>query len=160
MRLGDGVLGDIWPPEQRGKAISIYSFAPLLGPALGPIDGGFINQSTTWRWSFYSTSIVDGIVGFLGIFLLQETYAPYLLHKRAERLRKETGDSALYSASERPEKTLGALLGISLTRPIKLSTQVIIQALSMYMAFLYDLTSPPSPRFGQQFSTSPLALGR
>ena len=141
MQLGDGVLGDIWPPEQRGKAISIYSLAPLLGPALGPIAGGFITQNTTWRWSFHSTSIVDGIVCFLGIFLLQETYGPYLLRKRAEKRRKETGNQALYSASERPEKTLGALLKTSLSRPlILLSTQVIIQVLSIYMAFIYGVS--------------------
>ena len=35
LAIGGGVLSDSWHPEQRGKAISIYSLAPLLGPAIG-----------------------------------------------------------------------------------------------------------------------------
>lgn len=35
LAIGGGVLSDTFPPEQRGKAISIYSLAPLLGPAIG-----------------------------------------------------------------------------------------------------------------------------
>jgi MFS family permease len=50
LAIGGAVLGDCFPPDQRGRAISIYSLAPLLGPAIGPIAGGFISQNTTWRW--------------------------------------------------------------------------------------------------------------
>jgi hypothetical protein len=35
LALGGGVLSDCWRAEERGKAISIYSLAPLLGPAVG-----------------------------------------------------------------------------------------------------------------------------
>lgn len=34
-----GVLSDCFHAEQRGRAISIYSLMPLLGPAIGPIAG-------------------------------------------------------------------------------------------------------------------------
>ncbi|CBX94957.1 hypothetical protein LEMA_P113720.1 [Plenodomus lingam JN3] len=44
-----GLLSDCFHTEQRGLAISIYSLAPLLRPAIGPIAGGFIAQNTTWR---------------------------------------------------------------------------------------------------------------
>ena len=37
LALGGGVLSDCWRAEERGKAISIYSLAPLLGPALGKL---------------------------------------------------------------------------------------------------------------------------
>lgn len=30
--------------------MSIYTLAPLAGPALGPIAGGFITENTSWRW--------------------------------------------------------------------------------------------------------------
>lgn len=30
--------------------MSIYTLAPLAGPALGPIAGGFIAENTSWRW--------------------------------------------------------------------------------------------------------------
>jgi multidrug resistance protein len=51
LALGGGVLSDLFTAEERGKAISIYSLAPLLGPAVGPIAGGFITEKTTWRVS-------------------------------------------------------------------------------------------------------------
>jgi MFS family permease len=49
-QVGGGVLGDIWRTEERGKAIAIYSLAPLLGPVVGPICGGWIAERSTWRW--------------------------------------------------------------------------------------------------------------
>ena len=49
LAIGGGVLSDLFRPEERGRAISIYSLGPLLGPAVGPIAGGFITEKTTWR---------------------------------------------------------------------------------------------------------------
>lgn len=49
LAIGGGLLSDCFHTEQRGLAISIYSLAPLLRPAIGPIAGGFIAQNTTWR---------------------------------------------------------------------------------------------------------------
>ena len=37
VKLGGGVLSDCWRAEERGKAIAIYSLAPFIGPAVGPI---------------------------------------------------------------------------------------------------------------------------
>src|SRR5271167_3104566 len=90
LALGGGVLSDLFTAEERGKAISIYSLAPLLGPAVGPIAGGFIAENTTWRWVFWSTSIVDAGIQILGIFFLRETYPPSLLSVKAKKMRKET----------------------------------------------------------------------
>src|SRR5450432_2751837 len=59
LAIGGGVLSDLFRAEERGRAISIYSLAPLLGPALGPIAGGFISENTTWRWVFWATTIAD-----------------------------------------------------------------------------------------------------
>lgn len=48
----DGVLGDIWSPDQRGAAIVGYAMAVVGGPILGPIVGGAIVQSYLgWRWT-------------------------------------------------------------------------------------------------------------
>lgn len=73
VQVGGGVLGDMFQPEERGKALAIYSLAPLLGPALGPIAGAWIAELTTWRWCFWSTTIADALVQLFGIFALQES---------------------------------------------------------------------------------------
>jgi hypothetical protein len=44
LAIGGGILADCFNPEQRGRAIGIYSLAPLIGPAAGPIAGGFITE--------------------------------------------------------------------------------------------------------------------
>lgn len=140
LALGGGVLSDSWRAEERGRAISIYSLAPLLGPAIGPIAGGFITQNTTWRWAFYATSIADGVVQVLGYFFLRETYPPKLLHLKAEKLRKETGNAALHTAYEHPDRSFAKTMERSLIRPFRLlGTQPIVQVLAIYMAYLYGL---------------------
>lgn len=140
LAIGGGVLSDLFTAEERGKAISIYSLAPLLGPAVGPIAGGYIAERTTWRWVFYATTIADGLIQFVGLFYLQETYAPVLLIRKKNRLIKETGNTALHTEYERPDRTVMKTLQTSLTRPFKLlATQPIVQVLAIYMAYIYGL---------------------
>ena len=119
LALGGGVLGDCWKADERGRAISIYSLAPLLGPAIGPIAGGFITQDTTWRWAFYAVSIADAVIQLSGILFLKETYPPKLLHVRANKLRKETGNAALHTEYEDPERSFTNIMERALVRPFK-----------------------------------------
>ena len=109
-------------------------------PAVGPIAGGFISEHTTWRWAFHATSIADALIQISGLFFLRETYAPKILHVKANKLRKETGNSDLHTEFEHPERSLANVLKESLVRPFKLlGTQLIVQALAVYMAYLYGL---------------------
>jgi multidrug resistance protein len=140
LAIGGGVLSDLFTADQRGKAVGIYSLAPLLGPAVGPIAGGFITENTTWRWVFYATTIADGLIQVMGLFFLQETYPPVLLHRKKKQLIKDTGNEALHTEYDHPDRTVMKTLQISFTRPFKLlGTQVIIQVLAVYMAYLYGL---------------------
>ncbi|KAF2177040.1 MFS general substrate transporter [Zopfia rhizophila CBS 207.26] len=140
LAIGGGTLSDLFYPEQRGRAISIYSLAPLLGPAIGPIAGGFISQNTTWRWCFYSTSIFTAVVQCFGVFFLQETYAPKLLAWKRDKLRKETGNMELHTEYDNPDRTLPKTLKVAFQRPFRLlGTQPIVQVLACYMAYLYGL---------------------
>jgi len=112
----------------------------LLGPAVGPIAGGFIAENTTWRWVFWATSIVDVGIQILGLFFLRETYPPKLLGIKAKKLRKETGNEALHTEWETTDRTLWKVLRVALVRPFRLlGTQPIVQALAVYMAYLYGL---------------------
>lgn len=133
-------MSDCFRAEERGRAVSIYSLAPLLGPAVGPIAGGFIAENTTWRWCFYSTSILTGVIQFIGLFILQETYGPTLLHRKAKKLRKETQDPSWHTEYEDANRTFTSLLSTSLRRPfILLATQPIVQVLALFMAYIYGL---------------------
>lgn len=120
LALGGGVLSDLFTADDRGKAISIYSLAPLLGPAIGPIAGGFIAENTTWRWVFYATTIADAVIQIIGLFFLQETFPPVLLERKKNKLLKETGNQDLHTEWDVPDRSLAKTLTISLTRPFKL----------------------------------------
>lgn len=49
----------------------------ILGPALGPLVGGYIDQYLGWRWIFYIKTIFGGVVTLLNLVLLKETlYIP------------------------------------------------------------------------------------
>jgi multidrug resistance protein len=140
LAIGGGVLSDLFRPEERGRAISIYSLAPLLGPAVGPIAGGFISEKTTWRWVFWATTIADAVIQISGLFFLQETYTPVLLHRKKLKLIKETGNEYLHTEYDYPERTVLRTLQVSLSRPFKLlGTQIIVQVLALYMAYLYGI---------------------
>ncbi|KAJ7250067.1 MFS polyamine transporter [Mycena haematopus] len=145
LAVGAGVLGDIWEAEERGGALAIYSLAPLLGPVVGPICGAFIAQKSTWRWVFWSTSIVDVGIQCLGIFYLRESYAPFLLDEKAKQIRKSLDPEKgpvrqVRSKFETEDRTWQRIMKTATTRPFVLFiNEPIVQVLGLYMAFLYGL---------------------
>ncbi|KAJ4305017.1 hypothetical protein N0V90_000546 [Kalmusia sp. IMI 367209] len=131
--LRGGVLGDIWRPEERGKS---------LRAAVGPIIGGFMAGRTTWRWMFWSTSIFQAVMILVSFTVFHETYAPLILKRRAERLRKTTGDARYYTAHERMQekKSVVQVLAKALSRPVRLMLHHhVIQVASLIKAFYYGI---------------------
>ncbi|MDB5988135.1 MAG: EmrB/QacA family drug resistance transporter [Nevskia sp.] len=64
--MSQAVLFDINPPENHGKAMAAWGQGVLLGPMLGPILGGWLTDSYSWRWVFY-INVPLGILAFLGV---------------------------------------------------------------------------------------------
>ncbi|KAI1329581.1 major facilitator superfamily domain-containing protein [Xylariaceae sp. FL0255] len=165
--IGGGVLGDLFTAEERGKALALYSLAPLLGPAIGPIAGAFISQRTTWRWGFYATTIADGVIQIAGLWFLQESYTPVLLTRKKNRLIKETGNDNLHTPYDDPNRSLAKSLRVALVRPFHMiGTQIMIQTIALYLLYIYGIiyivltyfptlySSPPPLGYGM-----PLGLG-
>ncbi|KAI8080746.1 major facilitator superfamily domain-containing protein [Gilbertella persicaria] len=71
--LGAGVIADMIPVENRGKAYGIFYAGPLLGPVIGPTIGGFLCQYLGWRSTFYFTAILCGVLLCLTSVFLPET---------------------------------------------------------------------------------------
>ena len=55
------MISDIFPPERRATALSIYSMGINLGVLLGFVIGGWVNDWFGWRWVF----VIIGIPGIL-----------------------------------------------------------------------------------------------
>lgn len=140
LTTGGGTVGDLYIPEERGKGLAVYSLAPLLGPAVGPIVGGAIVEGLNgqWRWIFGVAAIAGGIPFVLGWFLLDETYAPVILARKAKRLRKETGNQALHTIYEKDGVKWPERFRTAFVRPfILLFTQPIVVVLAAYLSAIY-----------------------
>ena len=64
--LSQAVLFDINPPENHGRAMSIWGVGVTLGPVLGPVLGGWLTENYSWRWVFF-INVPIGIIAFLGL---------------------------------------------------------------------------------------------
>jgi DHA2 family multidrug resistance protein len=60
------MLVDTFPPRQRGLAFAAYAIVVIVGPIFGPIFGGWITDTSSWRWCF----LINIPVGMLSLFLV------------------------------------------------------------------------------------------
>src|ERR1700676_2957101 len=51
--ISQGVLLESFPPEDRGKAMGFWGLGIVVAPLLGPVLGGWLTDSYSWRWVFY-----------------------------------------------------------------------------------------------------------
>ncbi|GFP51855.1 efflux pump FUB11 [Trichoderma asperellum] len=139
MTNGGGVITDMLTKEQRGAAMGAFVTAPFLGPALGPIVGGFLDENKGWRWVLGLIAIMTGVVWIATTIATPETYAPFILRSRAKALSKLTGSVYVsrLDAGE-PPKTLTQELSVALSRPwVLLFREPIILLMSLYMSIVY-----------------------
>ena len=47
------VVGDVFPPAQRGQWTGVVGAVFALAIILGPLAGGYITDHLTWRWIFF-----------------------------------------------------------------------------------------------------------
>ncbi|HEY1938659.1 MAG TPA: DHA2 family efflux MFS transporter permease subunit [Candidatus Angelobacter sp.] len=62
--LSQAILMEAFPPEKRGKAMAFWALGIVVAPMLGPVLGGWITDSYTWRWLFF-INIPIGIVAVI-----------------------------------------------------------------------------------------------
>ena len=69
------------------------------------------------------TEYVEAIVTFsvliIAVTFLPETYAPVLLRRKAQMMRKETGDPSYWYASEGAKMNLKTIITKQLSRPLQ-----------------------------------------
>jgi multidrug resistance protein len=140
MTLVGGTLADLWRNEERGVPMAAFSAAPFVGPAIGPLVGGFLADAAGWRWLYWIQLILAAIVWALISFTVPETYTPTILARRARKLREETGDNDHVTEQDLDLRPLSERLTIFLIRPFQLLFgELIVFLVSMYMSVLYGL---------------------
>src|SRR5437773_6607742 len=51
--ISQAVLLEAFPPKDRGKAMAFWGLGIVVAPMLGPVLGGWLTDSYSWRWVFY-----------------------------------------------------------------------------------------------------------
>src|ERR1035437_10099612 len=69
--LSQSIMLQVFPGEQRGKAMAIWSMGVMVAPILGPTLGGWLTEVVNWRWTFY----INLPVGIISFFLAMR-YVP------------------------------------------------------------------------------------
>jgi EmrB/QacA subfamily drug resistance transporter len=65
--LSLSLVSNAFPPEERGKALGIWSAVSVSGLALGPVVGGLLVQYVSWHWIF----LINVPIGILAILVTQ-----------------------------------------------------------------------------------------
>ncbi len=62
--LSQAVLLEAFPPHERGKAMGFWGVGIVVAPILGPVLGGWLTDTYSWRWVFY-INLPVGIVSLI-----------------------------------------------------------------------------------------------
>ena len=76
------VIFRVFPPQQRGLGMGIYSLGWTFGPILGPTLGGYLTDAISWRAIFY----INLPLGIVGVVMAVTIMAGDLSGRRSRRL--------------------------------------------------------------------------
>ena len=51
--LSQAVLLESFEPHERGRAMGFWGLGIVVAPILGPVVGGWLTETYSWRWVFY-----------------------------------------------------------------------------------------------------------
>ncbi|RQM05140.1 hypothetical protein DH86_00003149, partial [Scytalidium sp. 3C] len=90
------------------------------------------------------TEYIEAIFVFalfiLCLVFLPETYAPVLLKRKAQQMRKNNGDSRYWHPHEKERIDMSNVITKHLSRPIRmLVTEPVVTCIALYASFAYSL---------------------
>lgn len=146
LSTGGATTGDVISPEKLYVGLMFWAFASFCGPAFGPLIGGIFTQLVNWRWTFWYQCIASGVCLFALFFFLPETSSGTILHRRAKRLRKLTGNNLIKSPYElhtmlNPVSVKEVVIE-TFWRPIFIAFgEPIVFFLNLHCAFIYIMVN-------------------
>jgi EmrB/QacA subfamily drug resistance transporter len=75
------VVGDLFPPAERGKYQGLMAGVMGVSSILGPVIGGYLTDSLSWRWCFFIFIPLGLLVIFLFFFFFPQLQADRLKHR-------------------------------------------------------------------------------
>jgi EmrB/QacA subfamily drug resistance transporter len=119
------VIGDLFPPENRGRVQGLFGAVFGLSAIIGPTAGGFITDHWGWRWVF-EVNIPVGIVA-VGVVLAG---LPYVRSKASWR------DIDFWGAFALAAGVVPLLIALSITRDHAWTSPEVVGLLALAAAML------------------------
>ena len=139
---GGASMQDMFSLLRLPYAITVWVSAAYCGPALGPLLSGFAVTAKGWRWSLWEIVWIAAPVFIVMFLLVPETSTPNILLRRANRLRKLTGDHRLKSQSEIDQAGMKAstVAIAALVKPFEIPLKdPAIAFVNLYTALVYGI---------------------
>ncbi|KAL0930467.1 major facilitator superfamily transporter [Colletotrichum truncatum] len=139
---GGATLGDMYDLIDLPYALIGWVSAVWCGPALGPLIAGWSVSVMGWRWSLLEALWAASFMFVIMLFFLPETSQDHILLRRAQRLRRLTGDERLMSKSEMNEAKLKfrEVVGEALFKPMEITFKdPAMIFLQVYTSIVYGI---------------------
>ncbi|KAM3451458.1 hypothetical protein MY3296_005274 [Beauveria thailandica] len=163
---GGGSISDMILQQHRGAAMAGFSIGPLLGPIIGPVVGGIVAERLSWRWVFWVLVILSSLLSLAFLAFSRETYAPVLLQRKTDRLRRENINNAAALLRSKLDAGLPPreLFLRAILRPFKLLVFSPICAIcnvfvGIAYGYLYIMFTSITPLFEQQYGFDGVRAG-
>ncbi len=81
MALAFIVIGDLFPPAERGKYQGLMAGTMGVSTIIGPIIGGYLTDYFSWRWCFFVNIPIGLIIILLFVLFYPRLRSDYAKHK-------------------------------------------------------------------------------
>src|SRR5437660_5332591 len=119
------VIGDLFPPDQRGRLAGLFGAVFGLSSIVGPTTGGFITDHWSWRWVF-EVNIPVGIIAVIVVLV----GLPYVRSKASWR------DIDFWGALTLAAGVVPLLIALSITRDHAWTSPEVVGLLALAAAML------------------------
>lgn len=142
LATGGATIADLYKPSKQMYSIAIWGISAVLGPAMGPLIGGFAAESKGWQWPLWELIWLSGFCLVFLIFFLPETSSSNIIYRRTAHIRKATGNTNITCESELEAEGMSTqeIISMVFIRPFTLTLkEPICFALNLYIALAYGL---------------------
>jgi DHA2 family multidrug resistance protein len=81
--ISQAIMLEAFPPRERGKAMAFFGIGIVVAPILGPVLGGWLTDTYSWRWVFY----INIPFGALSLFLTTSfIFDPHYIRRGTARI--------------------------------------------------------------------------
>lgn len=141
LSTGGATVGDVTHPHLVPKILGLWAVGAVAAPVLAPLLGACMVVAKGWRWIFWLLLWMSAATWIFVAVCFPETSHENILHRRAMRLRKLTGDNRYYTKasldSESDLRSKKFWLEVVKKPFVIIFKEPIVLAFDMYIALCY-----------------------